>query len=113
MYAEVGFVRPDGSIHRGLVFVDMGSPSMIVKETRFKELQLDRGRALLFGVGGLAVEIPARDVESEPTEPRSMGSDLKVEGLLPAGVLQKYQVAIDYRNRTLTLARPGSLKSEG
>ena len=28
MYAELGFVRPDGSIRRALAFVDMGSPSM-------------------------------------------------------------------------------------
>jgi hypothetical protein len=33
--------------------------------------------------------------------------------MLPAGVLQKYQIAIDYRDRTLTFARPGTLKPRG
>jgi hypothetical protein len=28
IYAALGFVRSDGSIHRALAFVDMGSPSM-------------------------------------------------------------------------------------
>ena len=41
MYAELGFVRPDGSIHRALAFVDMGSSSMTLTESLFKELQLD------------------------------------------------------------------------
>lgn len=30
MYAELAFVRPDGSVHRALAFVDLGSPSMMV-----------------------------------------------------------------------------------
>jgi hypothetical protein len=113
VYAEVGFVRPDGSIHRALVFVDMGSPSMVLKESLFKELQLDQGKPLLFRVGELPLEVARGEVASEPSAPRAMGSDLKVEGLLPAGLLQKYQVEIDYRNRTLTLARPGMLRPEG
>jgi hypothetical protein len=28
IYAELHFVRPDGSVHKARVFVDMGSPSM-------------------------------------------------------------------------------------
>jgi hypothetical protein len=113
VYAEVGFVRPDGSIHRALVFVDMGSPSMALKESLFKELQLDQGKPLLLRVGEFPLGVTSGEVASDHSEPRSMGSDLKVEGLLPAGVLQKYQVAIDYRNRTLTLARPGTLRPDG
>jgi hypothetical protein len=34
IYAELGFVRPDGSLHRALAFVDMGSPKMEVRESR-------------------------------------------------------------------------------
>ena len=112
-YAELGFIRPDGAVHRALAFVDMGSPSVTLKESLFKELKLDENRPLLFKVGALSVEVPPGEVDSESGEPRSMGTDLKVEGLLAAGVLQRYQVVIDYRNRTLGLARPGTIKPQG
>jgi len=97
MYAELGFVRPDGSIHRALAFVDMGSPSMTLTESLFKELQLDKNHPLRFRVGDLLVEVPRAEVITEPGEPYSMGPDLKVEGMLPAGILQRYQVVIDTR----------------
>jgi hypothetical protein len=113
MYAELGFLRPDGSIHRGLAFVDMGSPSMTVRESLFKELQLDRNKPLVFRVGELSVEVSHAEVASEHREPSSIGSDLKVEGMLPAGVLQRYQVMIDYRKRTLALAHPGTFRPQG
>lgn len=86
---------------------------MVLKESLFKELQLDQGKPLLFRVGELPLEVARGEVASEPSAPRAMGPDLKVEGVLPAGLLQRYQVAIDYRNRTLTLARPGMLRPEG
>src|ERR1700740_2299172 len=57
VYAEVGLVRPDGSTHRALLFVDTGSPSMVLKESLFKELQLDQGKPLLFRIGKLPLEV--------------------------------------------------------
>lgn len=113
MYAELGFVRPDGSIHRALAFVDMGSPSMVLRESLFKDLQLDRRKLLVFNVGELSVEVPGADVTSESREPSSIGSELKVEAILPASILEKYRVVIDYRERTLELARFATDKPPG
>jgi len=113
IYAELGFVRPDGSIHRALAFVDMGSQRMSVRESLFKELRLDRNRTLSFMVGDVSVDVPASDVVSDPREPSSAGSDLNVEAMVPASVLQRYQVVIDYREHTLVLAAPGTLTPRG
>src|ERR1700733_12958190 len=55
MYAELHFVRPDGSVHKARVFVDMGSPSMTLTASLFKELQLDHNKPLLFRMGDLSV----------------------------------------------------------
>jgi hypothetical protein len=107
IYAELDFVRPDGSVHKSRVFVDMGSPSMTLTASLFKELRLDQNKPLLFRIGELGVEMPAEEVVSEPGEPYSIGSDLKVEGVLPAGILQRFQVVIDYQKQTLELAKPG------
>jgi hypothetical protein len=113
VYAELAFVRPDGSVHRILAFVDLGSPSMMVTQSLFKELQLDRKPPLEFRVGDLTVRMDASAVTGDPDEPYSVGSDLKVEGLLPAGVLKNYEVVIDYQRRTLTLVQPGARKPAG
>ena len=59
IYAELGFVRPDGSIHRALAYVDMGSSSMTLRESLFNELQLDLTRWLTFKVGDFSVVCPA------------------------------------------------------
>jgi hypothetical protein len=113
MYAELGFRRPDGSTHRALAFVDMGSPEMVLRESLFKDLKLDEGRPLAFSIGNLRIEMPAAQVVSEPRPPSSIGSELKVEGILPARVLRNYQVVIDYSRRTLALGRPGTVKPQG
>lgn len=89
VYARLAFVRPDGSLHRALAFVDMGSPSTILTESLFKELQLDRNRPLTFHVGTMTVRVPAAQVTSDPSPPYSAGADLKVEAILPAGVMQR------------------------
>lgn len=112
VYAELHFIRPDGSIHRALAFVDMGSPEMTLTESLFKELQLNQGKPLIFRVGHFNVKVPAKEVASEQSDPQPMG-DLKVEGILAAGVLSKYQIAIDYSKRTLAFAKPGTWKPEG
>ena len=64
----------------------MGSPSMTLAESLFKELQLDQNHPLRFRVGDLLVEVPRAEVITEPGEPYSMGPALKVEGMLPAGI---------------------------
>jgi len=105
MYAELGFVRADGCVHQALAFVDMGSPTMALRESLYEELQLALHRPLRFKVGDLVIEVPDRDVTKEPGAPSSLGSQLKVEGTFPAGILQKYRVQIDYQRRTLTLSQ--------
>ena len=113
VYAELALVRPDGTLHKVLAFVDLGSPSTILSEALFKELQLDQQKPLTFEVGDMPVRVNPSDVSSDAWLPYSIGDNRRVEALLPAGVLQKYQVVIDYAHRTLTLAQPGTLKPTG
>ncbi len=113
VYAKLAFVRPNGSLHQALAFVDMGSPSTILTSSLFKELQLDRNQRLTFQIGAMLVHMPAAQVTSDPSPRYSVGSDLKVEAVLPAGLMQHYVVVVDYQKKTLTLAPPGTLKPEG
>ena len=113
VYAELAIVCPDGTLRKVLAFVDLGSPSTILSEALFKELQLDHKKPLTFEVGEMAVQVEPNAVTTDDWLPYSIGDNRSVEALLPAGVLQKYQVVIDYARRALTLAQPGTLKPAG
>jgi len=112
-YAALLFVRPDGSTHEALAFVDMGSPSASVSETLYRQLGLDGGAPLTFRVGQMTVTVPGVNVSSDPRPPRALGPRLKVESVLPASVLRQYDVVIDYGRRTLTLGLPGTIHPTG
>jgi hypothetical protein len=113
VYAELALARPDGTLHNVLAFIDLGSPSTLLSEALFKELQIDQNRPLTFQVGGLPVRVDSGAVTSNAWLPYSIGGNRRVEALLPAGVMQKYQVVIDYAHRTLTLALPRTLQPAG
>jgi len=114
VYAELEFVRPNGAARKTLVFVDLGSPSMVLSEELFKELHIGPDRSLIFRIGEMAVPVDSRTVTSDPSWfPFSIGKNRKVEGLLPAGIMQKYQVRFDYACHTVTLAQPVTLHPEG
>ena len=69
MYAELAFRRPDGSTHRALAFVDMGSPSMMLTDALYNELQLDQRKAarLQRGCAHDRGAAPADRQRAEPT----------------------------------------------
>jgi hypothetical protein len=113
VYVELSLVRPDGSRHRALAFVDTGSAGMELAASLYRELQLDRGTPLEFYVGDFRVAVPAFEVTADPSDPPAMGPELKVEAVLAAGVLQRYVVALDYGRRSMTLALPNRLKLQG
>lgn len=113
MYAEVAFLRPNGTLRKALVFVDLGSPSAVLSRELLKELDLGSKKVLALEVGNLMVTTDSGDVTSDPWLPFSISDHRTVEGLLPAGMLKKYQLVIDYAQRTLTLAEPGTLGPQG
>jgi hypothetical protein len=113
VYAELVIVRPDGTLHNAFAFVDLGSPSTVISPVLFKELHLGQKKPLAFRVGEMEVSVDSSAVTSDSWLPYSIGNNRNVELLLPAGVMRKYQVVIDYARRTLTFARPGTLHPEG
>ena len=68
-----------------LAFVDLGSPSTILAEALFKELQLDQKKPLTFYVGEMAVQVEASQVTTDTWLPFPVADNRRVEALLPAG----------------------------
>jgi hypothetical protein len=112
VYAELAFVRPDGTLHRALAFVDLGSPAMIVSKALFNALGLDK-KPLTFLVATMPVRLEAGSVTFDTSLPYPIADNRQIEAVLPAGVVKNYQFVIDYAGHTVILALPGTLKPEG
>ena len=116
VFAELAFVRPDGTRRKAFAFVDLGTPVMVLNEKLRDELKIDKKKLLSFRVGDLEVRVDPSAVESD-TGLGVTGPDGKrtvpVEAVLSASVLKNYQVVLDYGKRTLTIATPNTLKGNG
>lgn len=116
MFAELAFVRPDGTLRKALAFVDLGTPVLVLNERLRKELQIDRGNPAIFRVGRLEIRVESSAVEAS-TGSFSTGPDgratVPVEAVLPGAIMKDFQVTFDYARRSLTMARPDTLEPAG
>src|SRR5262249_10562007 len=79
-YAQVGFVRPDGTMRLVFVFVDMGSPAAAVSKELFEELHLSGKEPLRIRVQELPITVDSGNVSSESWLPFPISDDRRVEG---------------------------------
>jgi hypothetical protein len=113
VYASVRFILPDGKPRAALVFVDLGSPSVILSKELYDELNVGSNTLLRIGIGEMALTVESANVVSDDWVSFSIGGNRKVEGLLPAGVLLNYQVRFDYAGQRMTVAQPATLQLPG
>ena len=113
VYAQVEFIRPDGKPRAALVFVDLGSPAMILSNELYEELNPAANKLLKIGIGEISLSVESASVTSDAWVSFSIGNERRVEGLLPAGVLLNYQVRFDYAAKRMTVAEPGTLRLQG
>lgn len=139
MYVELVFTRPDGSPRKAIAFVNMGSVPLILSNDLFRELQPKPHTALHMQFGTLDIAVDGGAVQPEAMANNAkisinpfakaataedmakgpgglmaaMTAPLKVEAVLPAGVLAHFEVVFDYGAKTMTLAAPGAFKPEG
>jgi hypothetical protein len=135
MFVVLEFIRPDGGVRKALAYVNMGQAAPILSDDLFRELEIDKGKPLDFRFGTMAIRVDAAATltqdeamsftinlhSGKPDKPSFGGNDaakhffapLPVEAVLPAGVLQNFEVVMDYDAKTLTLAAPGTIKPVG
>ena len=110
---ELAFIRPDGAERKALAWVNMGVSGPVLSSALYRELGIGQGRPLRFAIGAVPVEVSGSTVTDGPGE---LGGDdaldhlfapRRVEAILPAGVLQQFQVTPDYGAKQMTVARPG------
>jgi hypothetical protein len=116
VFAELNFVRPNGTMRKALAFVDLGTPTLVLDKKLHEELQAGQGKSVILRVGDLEIKVDSSAVETD-TGLGLTGRDgkrtLPVEAVLSGSVLTNYQVVVDYAKRTLTVAQPNTLKNTG
>ena len=116
VFAELNFVRPNGTLRKALAFVDLGTPTLVLDKKLREELQGGQGNQVILRVGELEIKIDSSAVETD-TGLGLTGRDgkrtLPVEAVLSGSVLTNYQLVVDYGKRTLTIAQPNTLKNTG
>ena len=112
LFVEMEVLRPDGSVRKLLAFVNMGQPAPNISTGLYHDLGIDQGKALELRFGTLPIRIDATAVQPSDGAAQ-LFAPLPAEMMLPAGVLQNFEVVLDYGKRTMTLAAPGTLKPEG
>jgi hypothetical protein len=116
VFAEVAFVRPDGTFRHALAFVDLGTPAPEITTALYHELQVNRGRPLRLRIGQLEIPIASSTVNVSAGEGRTGPNGratMAVEAVLPGSVVKDYQVIFNFGARTLTLGRPGTFTPDG
>jgi len=116
VFAELVFVRPDGTVRKAFAFVDLGTPVMVLDERLREDLQVDKQKFLSFRMGDLEVRVDSSAVETDSrlgVTGRDGKRNVPVEAVLSGSVLKNYQVVFDYAKRTLTIAKPDALKGNG
>ncbi|MFC2135949.1 hypothetical protein ACFLTH_15140 [Bacteroidota bacterium] len=121
MLVDAKFKKPDGTWRKALLWVDTGAPNFFMS----KSLAIDLGLADSTSEGNFEISPPSGikiggmninfdSVESSVmTQPYWLFETMKIDGNLPAAVLQKYHVIFDYLNKRLTIAEPGSIQTRG
>ena len=139
VFVEVAFLRPDGSARKALAFVNQGQGGLTLTNALFRDLDPKPGKPIhmMFGAMNIAVDggavlpeslsndlsIGLNPFGSAPTAEKSaqgpggqmadFAAPMKVEAVIPPGLLQHFQVVFDYGAKTMTLAVPGTLTPDG
>jgi hypothetical protein len=116
VFAQLDFVRADGTLRKVLAFVDLGTPALVLDKKLHEELQVGQGKPVILRVGHLEMKVDSSAVETDTDlglTGRNGKRTVPVEAVLSGSVLTNYELVVDYAKRTLTVAQANTLKSTG
>src|SRR5262249_60965258 len=65
VFAQLDFVRPDGTLRKAFAFVDLGTPVMVLDRKLQEELHAGRGEPLLLRIGDLEIKVDSSALETD------------------------------------------------
>lgn len=103
-----------------LALLNMGHALTGWKQHVYSDLGFVRHTAVDFNLGGIPIEAAPGSslmLDDDAYPKRQIANTFffthKVEGIVECGVLEAFDIALDYQQKTLTLASPGTLPHEG
>jgi len=102
-----------------LVILNMGHGFSGWQKHVYEEIGFVRHTPVKFRIGGVPIEVAAGmsgmfdDAAYPERQMMTFFSTRPVEGMIEPGVLQNFDIALDYAQKTLTLAAPGTLPHDG
>jgi hypothetical protein len=116
IFAELEFVRPDGTPRKAVAFVDIGTPQLVLEQDLGNELGIEKAKQVFLRIGDLEINVPEQDVQTDTglgmTGPEGKRS-IKVEAVLAGSVMKNYQVVLDYPKHSLTMGKPDTIPPKG
>ena len=115
VFVNLEFTGENGKGRMVHAFVDSGGGTdFVIARSLIDDLRLDEAKHLHIRLGGMPLVLD-EDKISMAGIPGSTAlyGEHDIEASLPSTILQNYDVMLDYAKRTLTLARPRSLRHEG
>jgi len=92
VFAELNFVRPNGTLRKALAFVDLGTPTLVLDKKLHEELQTGQGKPVILRVGDLDVRVESSAVDID-TRLGFTGRDVTLEkrsdGSFVSGIAEK------------------------
>lgn len=125
---DVRFPLPDGNTKRARAWLDNGNADMSITAGLAKKLGLEVSGEVkdapsskeetvsvpsVLLVGGMALHATGLERAQVVLDRDSIGPGTSAEINLPSAVLRNYDVLVDYLNRELTIAAPGTLHFKG
>ena len=65
VFAQLDFVRADGTLRKVLAFVDLGTPALVLDKKLHEELQVGQGKSVILRVGHLEMKVDSSAVETD------------------------------------------------
>lgn len=115
---EITFETPQGGTRKALVWFNMGMAEPILTKALYRELAIDKGRSLHLRIGDRAIDVPPDAVVDGDggigvPDFRHLFAPRPVEAMLPASVVQKFVVTLDYGRRNFVISESGARKPDG
>jgi hypothetical protein len=73
VYAQVEFILPEGRPRKALVFVDLGSPGVMLSKKLYEELNLSSHQSLGLRIGEMDLTTESANVAADDSLPFSIG----------------------------------------
>src|SRR5215831_4437085 len=65
VFADLIFVRPNGTLRKAVAYVDLGTPKMVIEQKLLQELQPDQSKPVILRIGNLEMQMASSAIDAD------------------------------------------------